>query len=323
MSKLCQERKLKAKKEREEMERVKNSPDNKEKEEPKDEDPNKIETVADIHEPIDEQKGDESPEKLENTREIDETREKKNLENRDTQYYLELEEASTRELERKIQTLIEFNFTDMKENNNENKNENGIENKTEGEEKPTVGAKPKIIGNVAVEPLIKESFANHLAMMNKQTNAMLACATAMERTTDKLNDLMKESMKMVQMLCNFTDKELEAKRDRAKKSEVTPISVHSSQKRPLENAEMENENGKKAKFDEGQESRVKELESMRKSIEEKDWKLRGRTSNMTQTSKQTESTQGAEAEKIGVIDVRDLDTGNNSALERKGHVGLL
>ncbi|KAH0554419.1 hypothetical protein KQX54_010506 [Cotesia glomerata] len=147
----------------------------------------------------------------------------------------------------------------------------GVENKTEDEEKPTVGAKPKIIGNVAVEPLIKEGFANHLAMVNKQTNAMLACATAMERTTDKLNDLMKESMKMVQMLCNFTDKELETKRDRAKKSEVTPISVHSSQKRPLENAEMENENGKKAKFDEGQESRVnKELESMRKSIEEKE-----------------------------------------------------
>ncbi|XP_044582111.1 uncharacterized protein LOC123263420 [Cotesia glomerata] len=57
-------------------------------------------------------------------------------------------------------------------------------------------------------------------MVNKQTNAMLACATAMERTTDKLNDLMKESMKMVQMLCNFTDKELETKRDRAKKSEL-------------------------------------------------------------------------------------------------------
>ncbi|KAH0561140.1 hypothetical protein KQX54_013663 [Cotesia glomerata] len=48
------------------------------KEEPKDEDPNKIETVADIHEPIDEQKGDESPEKLENTREIDETQKKSN-----------------------------------------------------------------------------------------------------------------------------------------------------------------------------------------------------------------------------------------------------
>lgn len=177
--------------------------------------------------------------------------------------------------ESKIQTLIEFNFTDtkenMKENNKENNNENGVEDKTEVEEKFTVGTKPKIIGNVVVEPLIKESFANHLVMVNKQTNAMLACATAMERTTDKLNDLMKESMKMVQMLCNFTDKELETKRDRANKSEVTPISVHSSQKRPLENAEMGNENSKKAKFDEGQECRVnKELELMRKSIEEKE-----------------------------------------------------